>query len=278
MQAANRSLSIRISTDGLSFCTYSPTNDQAPQYITYPVKPIISMAANLKAALQSVPVFREDFQRINVLISSPHFTTLPTSEFQREQAAEIYRFVFPHQENCHVSYNILKRSGMAILFGVNKNIHQMLLDEYPRARFYASASTLIEYLGEQSLGGKGKRMYVYLHEQHLANANGLLPREMSVYCFDQGRILFANTYPIRTTSDCLYYILAVWKQLNLDVLNDSLHIVDDGSTCQDLMQSIRPYIQHVVPVEYHEETKIMSGNTHRRTIPYDLHTLLCCGF
>lgn len=236
------------------------------------------MAANLKKALSDEPVLKENYQRVNILVSTPNFTTMPASEFQREQAEELYRFVFSKQESCHVSYNVLRRSGMAILFGVDKNIHQMLLDDFPRARFYASASTLVEYFSEQSLGGNGRRMYAYLHERQAARHLSLQPREMSVYCFDQGKVLFANTYPVHAAADCQYYILAVWQQLGFDVCADTLCLVDDSDMGKIISQAISPYIQHIQTADRENDLEPQHYDRSRQSIPYDLHTLLSCGF
>ena len=67
----HKSLSIRVCTDGLSFCVYSPTEEESYKYVVYKVKPTISLAANLKAALNSEPILQSDYQRVNVLVTTP---------------------------------------------------------------------------------------------------------------------------------------------------------------------------------------------------------------
>ena len=123
----------------------------------------------------SEPMLKQEYQRVNVLVTTPHFTTVPVAAFQKEDVDAVYGLTFPKDTSQHVSYNVLRRSGIAIVFGFDKNIHQLLLDDFPRARFYASASTLIEFFSEKSLIGQGKKMYVYLHE-----------KEMTLYAFEQG--------------------------------------------------------------------------------------------
>ena len=122
-----KSLSIRISTDGLSFCVYTPTAEQPYHYEHFDVKPVVSMAANLKEALQNVNILKEQYQRINVLVSTPMFTTVPTIAFDREHIEDTFNFTFygttspsestrpSHTEQQHISYNVLRRSGIAII-------------------------------------------------------------------------------------------------------------------------------------------------------------------
>lgn len=274
---ARKSLSIRVSTDGLSFCTYEPDAEQPYIYKEYDVRPVVSMAANVKDALMSEPMLREQYQRVNVLISTPEFTTVPASEFEREQAPRLFRLVFPHASQRHISYNLLRRSGVAIVFGLDRNIHQLLLDDFPRARFYASASTLVEFFGEKSLIGSARHMFVYLHEGGLSMRLGQQTLEMTLYCFDRGRITFINTYPVRGEADCQYYLLAVWQQLGLDQLDDTLHVVDDSNTSRRLVEQLRHYIHNVSLAERTDDFRntLTHGN---QLLPYDLQTLLICGF
>lgn len=269
-----KSLSIRLSTDGLSFCVYAPAEAQPYIYKEYKVSPIISMAANLKEALQTEELLKQEYQRVNVLISTPEFTTVPALAFQREDVNDVFRFVFPKSGQQHVSYNVLRRAGIAIIFGLDKHIHQLLLDDFPRARFYASASTLIEFFSERSLIGANKKMYVYLHDE-----------EMALYCFDQGRMLFVNTYAVRGVNDCQYYILNVWKQMGMEQIDDALCIVDDGDLSNQLADKIRYFIKNVSLIDRTEDvfrthlgTDLQGVTKSANLIPYDLQTLLVCGY
>lgn len=274
-----KSLSIRISTDGLSFCVYTPSASQPYRYQTFEVKSVVSMAANLKEALLGIDLLKAQYQRVNVLVSTPQFTTVPTVAFDREHIADTFNYVFhgttqPAEEGRftpadqqHVSYNVLRRSGIAIIFGLDRSVYQLLHDDFPRARFYAAASTLIEFFSERSMIGTGRTMYAYIHEN-----------EMTVYCFDQGRMLFVNTYPVRGLGDCQYFLLSVWKTLGFDQLDDVLEIVEDSNRLgshqdnvgQQLVDKMRYFVRQTSLTERNDPQ--FAG------IPYDLQTLLVCGF
>lgn len=262
----HKSLSIRICTDGLSFCVYSPSADQPYIYKVYKVKPTISFAANLKEALRTEPILQEQYQRVNVLITSSHITAVPSFAFDAADVEEVYRYNFPKDKPQHVSYNILRNSGIALIFGLDKTVYQLLHDDFPRARFYASASTLIEFFGERSLTGSNKKMFVYLHEG-----------EMTLFAFDQGRMLFINTFTVRSIADCQYYILNVWKQLGYSQLDDALLLIGDNELAPELAEKIKYFLANVDLLDRKDDfrDKVTQGNA---AIPYDLQTLLVCGF
>lgn len=262
----NKSLSIRISPDGLSFCVYSPAEPEPYTYRLMKPRPVVSLAANVKEALMSEPLLQTQYQRVNVLVTTPLFTTVPAVDFNRESINSIFNFVFPSQENCHVSYNVLRRSGIAIIFGLDKNVYKLLLDDFPRARFYASASTLVEFFSDKSVGTGNKKMYVYIHG-----------KEMTVYCFHEGRMLFVNNYHVNGVNDCQYFIMNVWSQFGYDQLADGIEIVSDGDMSQLLSDKIQYFIKSVKLIDRDEDFRqtITHGN---KVIPYDLQTLLICGF
>lgn len=263
----NKSLSIRVCSNGLSFCTYAPGKEEPFAYRVYDVNHTISLTANLKDALMNDDMLKDDYQRVNVLVTTPHFTTVPVAAFNKDSIEAIYQFAFPKDKSQHVSYNVLRRSGIAIVFGLDRNIYQLLLDDFPRARFYASASTLIEFFSERSLFGPGRKMFVYLHE-----------KEITIYAFEQGRMLYVNDFQAANVNDIQYYTLNVWKELGFSQVDDVLHVVGDKSSmCTELADKIRYFLQNVSVIDRSEDfkDKLTAGNT---TIPYDLQTLLICGF
>lgn len=262
----NKSLSIRLCTNGLSFCVYSPGSDAPFTYKVHDMNHTISMAANLKEALRTEPLLQQQYQRVNVLVTTTDVTTVPVAYFDAETVDDVYSLCFPKARPQHVTYNVLRRSGVALVFGIEKTVYQLLLDDFPRARFYASASTLIEFFSEKSAGGTNRKMYVYLHE-----------REITVYAFEQGRMLFVNSFQVTGVSDMQYYILNVWQQLVFDQIDDALFIVGDNDNRQELSEKISYFLQNATQIDRSSDfhSRITEGN---EMIPYDLQTLLVCGF
>ncbi|MCQ2258614.1 MAG: DUF3822 family protein [Bacteroidaceae bacterium] len=267
IQVNNKSLSIRVCSNGLSFCSYAPGREEPFSYKVYDVNHTISLAANLKEALVNDEMLTAEYQRVNVLVTTPNFTTVPVAAFDKEDVGMYYSLAFPKDNPSRVSYNVLRRAGIAIIFGLDRSIYQLILDDFPRARFYASVSTLIEFFSERSLIGPGKKMFVYIHE-----------KEVAVYAFDQGRMLFVNNFTVVGVNDIQFFVLNVWKELGFDQVEDYLFVVgDDDKRCVDLSDKIRYFLQNVSVIDRSEDfkEKLTAGNT---LIPYDLQTLLVCGF
>lgn len=262
----NKSLSIRIATNGLSFCSYAPMLRQPFEYREWDVQPTISLAANLKSALMTEPMLKERYQRVNVMIVSPHTTAVPVVDFDADRIGDFYKFNFPEDEGMHVTYNVMRKSGIAVIFGVERNVYQLLLDDYPHARFYASQSTLMEYLGGKTRMSNQGRIYAYLHE-----------REATLYAFSGGRLLSFNTYSITSVEDCVYYVVSLSQQLGFSQTQDALVVIGNTGREDALRSLAQNFFKDVTVVDCREEFRntITGGNG---SIPFDLQTLLICGF
>lgn len=266
-QIQNKSLSIRVCSNGLSFCTFAPGREDPFEYKAADVNHTISLTANLKQALLNEPMLKQDYQRVNVLVATPHFTIVPVASFAKEDIQDYYNFVFPKTKPLYVSYNVLRRSGIAIVFGLERSVHQLLIDDFPRARFYAAASTLIESFAEKSMIGPGRKMYVYLHE-----------KDMNLYAFGQGKMLFVNTFEASSISDIQYYTLHVWKELGFDQVDDQLFVVGDTEKRpKELAEKMKYFLQNAHTIDRNEDFKEQTPTGHT-PLPYDLQTLLVCGF
>jgi GrpB-like predicted nucleotidyltransferase (UPF0157 family) len=103
IQINNKSLSIRVCSNGLSFCTYTPGQENPFEYKVWDVNHTISLTANLKDALMNEPMLKQEYQRVNVLITTPHFTTVPVAAFKKEDIHAVYQFTFPKDKPQHVS-------------------------------------------------------------------------------------------------------------------------------------------------------------------------------
>ncbi len=262
----NKSLSIRISTNGLSFCTYSPGEKKAFEYKKIDVQPTISMAANLKNALMTEPELKGNYQRVNVMVVTPRTTCIPVEDFDPEYAESFYEFNFPDAEKTHVSYNVLNKCGIAVVFGIAKNVYQLLVDDFPQARFYASLSTIVEHIGNVEKTSRKNKMYAYV-----------LERELTLYAFSNGTMLCFNTFPVTSIDDCVYYTLNMMQQMKFSQVDDSLQIIGNTGKEKNLLSKISSFVKDVTVVDCREEfgNSITGGDT---SIPYDLQTLLICGF
>lgn len=99
-------------------------------------------------------------------------------------------------------------------------------------------------------------------------------KRVDVVCCAQGKLLFANSYPVDQLDDIVYYILYVWKQAGLDPEKDRLHVAGESSSRMRIMERSRAYLRHVKPMEIPSETYLLGTDVAKA--PMDIISLLIC--
>ncbi len=227
-------LSIRLGTDGFSFSIYNPLNEGSTSYYEQAVDASLSLTANLKYCFGNLEFLSHPYKRVNILLTGKRFTLVPLEYFEDDQAELIFYHNHPRQPNETILYNILRRHNAVVLYSMDKSAHMFLKERFPEVYFYPQAAPLLEYFQTKSRLGNSKKIFCCLHKDSL-----------EVYCYDRGRLLLANSFECRQTSDRTYYLLYVWKQLELDQQRDELHLTGLLTDKEALLAALRKFVLQV---------------------------------
>ena len=261
-----QTLSIRLSPEGFSFATYHPADASRIYFQHTAVNVQRSMAANVKGFLSQTPELNVIYHQTNILIHTLRYTTVPLELFEDEQMEMLFYQNVPKQNNEIVLCNILGNSNVVVLFSIDKLTHVFLSEHFPRARFFATVSPQIEYFTKENRQRQTQQIYANIHADN-----------MEVFCFSNGRLQLANTYPISTNEDRSYYLLNIWKQLDYDTEKDELHLT--GLTKEELhgqISFLRQFIRKIFIINNPQAELQQFSDTPLETIPFDIQSLFIC--
>lgn len=228
-------LSIRLSTDGFSFSLFNPLNEETPlQFYEYTVNENISLTANLKHVFNTNEWLLHDFRRVNILIATKRLTYIPLDFFDEEQMNTIFYYNHPTQENEVLQYNILHQNNIVTIFGIDKSAYHLLSEQYKNAKFFAQSTPLINLFSSKCRLGNSKKLYAHLRKE-----------EMDLFVFEHGHLQLANTFTCKETSDRLYHLLYIWKQLGLEQERDELHLTGHLTEKEELLSQLKKFIKQV---------------------------------
>ena len=245
-------LSIRLSADGFSFFIHHPQNENV-SHTSYSVNSSYSMTANVKKMLATTEVLGYSYQTVNILVDTPRFTLVPFDLFEDEQTEEFFHLNFPKKENETILCNILGKNNVALLFGIDKHTHQLLAEQFPKARIFACISPLMEYFHTRSRENDTKNLYVHFHAD-----------KMDIFAFDKGKLLLINSFQCKHTPDKVYYMLYIWQQLGFSQEKDQLWLAGNIEAEEELMTELNKFIRNV---------KIYSK---KENLSFDIQTLMIC--
>ena len=259
-------LTIRIGKNTLSFTTTDATNTEQP--ITYQpvvVKSGISMAANLREVLKNQQ-FMTDSQNCRLLIDSK-VLMVPVERFQESDAETLYRHSYPlSEQNSVIYYNILPELNAVAIFCINKDLRMVIKDNFGEGvRVIHVMSPVWRYLHQRSFTGHRNKLYGYFHD-----------KQLEIFSFQQNRFKFCNVFETVRAHDSLYFLLYVWKQLNLQPEHDEMHLVGEIPEKEWLLQELRRYLQKAYSLNPTAEFN-RAPATQIKGMPFDLMTLLTKG-
>jgi hypothetical protein len=258
------SLSIRLSADGFSFSLYNPHDEGRFFYEPYSVNIAYSLTVNVKEMLDSSEVFKHTYKCAYIVYDTTRITPVPFELFEDDEMEDLFYSNFPKVDNETILCNILEKSNIALLFGIDKHAYQLLNEKFPNAKYFATVSPLTEYFQRKSEAAN-KCLYAYLQKGGI-----------NIFAFDNGRPVLINSFSCEKFEDRIYYLLYIWKQLGFDVETDELYIVGNIAEKEKLINGLEKYIRNVFLILPKSEFN-RSILTQREDIPFDLQTLLICG-
>ena len=94
------------------------------------------------------------------------------------------------------------------------------------------------HLHQRSFTGHRSKIYGYFHD-----------KQLDICSFQQNRFKFCNSFETSRAHDSLYFLLYVWKQLNLKPEHDEIHILGDIPEQEWLLQEMRRYVKnaYIIP-------------------------------
>ncbi len=256
-------LTIRIGRSTLSFSR--PTEDGTDVvFEPYVVKSGVSMAANLREAFKNSELLMDHPPRVRVVIDTD-VLMVPVEHFDEKQMEAMYFHAFPQKEQVAIFFNVLPDLNSVAVFSMNKDLKLVIDDHFQDVNIVTAMSAVWRHLHQRSFTGNRNKLYGYFHEKRL-----------EIFSFAQNRFKFFNSFDASRAHDSLYFLLYVWKQLQLEPEHDELHIVGEIPDQEWLMNELKKFLQNAYIINpaadfnRHPVTAIKS-------MPYDLQALFIKG-
>ena len=261
MDNKQKRLIIRISKGRLSFATADGSD---VLFEDYALNSSISMAANLREALRTVPLLEESFERVLVMVDTPTLM-VPANLFAEEESETLYHHAFTDVEQQLVMHTVLPDLNAVALFAIQKDLRNVIADRFTDVRYTAAIAPVWRHLHQRSYTGQHQKLYGYFHD-----------RRMEVFSYAQNRFKFCNAYAVNNPNDALYYLLAVWKQLTMDAEHDELHLVGDINERDQLLEEAQKFVKRVFDISPAGQFN-RAPVTQIKGMPYDMMVLFVKG-
>ena len=261
-QNSHTTLSIRISTDGFCFCSYTANNPDTLLYHHHKAESDIPLAANFDAAWSSCPFAANSYNEVKVILVTDNFTVLPSEYDDKEQHNALYRSCFPQTPaGSHIIANRLTSHGATVLFAVEEALFNRLR-KIADCTIYTPTSIILGFLSRHRIE-ESQYLLAYYH------------KGKSLILSMRGDTLqLSNSFSSEETHNQAFYLLSIWKEQQLSQQETPLYLCGDKS-----VEEITPLLKQFI-----RNTKRLNPNELFRPnllnkisgIPFDLQALLLC--
>lgn len=256
-------LYIRLGRDEFIFARYDRLNQNTLNYVSFKVKPDISLNANMHEALKCVPLAANSYRQVRILVEGAA-TLVPLSEFDEDCLEDLYFFNMPSgRRHRRVFYDTLPHQSAVLVFGIDRDVCHTLEEAFPNAVFQsAETPQLLHFASCSSPVLEQGRFYVSISDHR-----------MSVCAFRQGKIELFNTFRLRNEQDALYFSLYTARLWNVDPARDEIFVVGKREKARRLSDSIKSYLPGSFVLKAEEEFR-GGAPAMQEALPYDFITLL----
>ena len=222
------SLTIRISSDRIIFATYDRLRNMMPDYVVCNNNPDISLNANAHQAIKGTPMAQQDYNFVDIFTDGPTLL-VPLSEFDEDDVPERFYFNFPSLKGrTKVYYDTLPYLNALLLFSMDRDMSNTLLDYYPSAKFHCNLTALIrQWVARYPFSSSLPRLYCYLCEGKL-----------TLVVVKQAMLQFVNTYNIHNANDSLYSVASIAQRFGITGDGERTYVSGYGNEAAELAKSL----------------------------------------
>ena len=256
-------LCLRLDSRTLYVMLYNVVEDNSLIYHEIALDGAASSALKaLEEAVYENPALLSDFSRVDCVIDTTTYLTIPTpldtAEYRDKLMSEAHPDFIGETISCQL-YGL----DTTILMGVEQDFIGFLRRTFNNPTIHHHLAPLCRYFrGKSRLGNSGK-MYANIHGSRL-----------DLIAFGNDTITLANSFEFRDSADAVYYILACRRMLGLSADSDELFLAGDNSTRETITPILRQYLAYVMPVIF-PSSMFRAGRDAMRA-PFDLIVLPLC--
>lgn len=227
-------LSIQVSLDGFSFSILDLVRGKfvvLKHYDLSQQKGYDQKADKLRQILSSDKHLHPSFKQSVALVVTRKSTLIPETYFQEKDLKSYLSFNHDLDELDEIHFNHLEEIRAYNVFTIPNPISNTLLEHFGNIPYYHHGQPFLQYQLDNASPAK-KTAALSIFEQFI-----------DIGVFSGNNLLFYNTFQWSTHEDILYYLLYVYKQLNLDVNSNELQISGSTRDQKNLKKLIDQYIK-----------------------------------
>jgi Protein of unknown function (DUF3822) len=230
----NYELSFQISTDGLSFCLLDSIRNKFVMMRSFGAEDNKYFNADkISELLHADDFLTRRYKKVNCIIPSPKFTLVPAPLYDPGKKDEYFSFNHNLEEGNIVLVNKVIDPDAFLVFSASKSIYDLINGSYPGVHPYHHIKLLLDHTSSGRKSGNGNYIHVHVERDFF-----------NLIVFNDNILKFCNSFTYRNISDILYYVLNVFRNLNIKQ-EETIYFSGLTEKYDDLSSSFSLYVRNI---------------------------------
>ncbi len=253
-------LTIRFSRNNMAFAVGDPQENGMLVYEPYEMNMGISVAANLREAFKVSELLQSGYKRLLAEMDTP-VMLMPIDDFGTQDIETLYHHTYHRQGNEEILSSILPDLNAIAVFAINKDLKLVIDDHFKDIRIQPLMQSVWTHIYRHLYAGPRRKLFAYFHE-----------KRMEVFCFQQNRFRFSNSYEVENEHDALYYLLYIWKLTGMDTEKDELCLIGDTPYLNGFIDKAKQHLKlcRLINQEVYFSNSQLAK---RKELPYDMKAI-----
>ena len=229
-------LSIQVSLDGFSFSILDQVREKFVLLKHHDLSDLPlpeEKGEKLDKIMSEDPYLKPSYQKTMAMVATGKSTLIPAAYFQEKDLKQYLEFNHDMDELEEIHYNYLDGLGAYTIFTLPNPLSNAMIRHLGRIHYYHQGLPFITWHIDNAPASR-KRAALSIYENFA-----------DIGVFSKNKLHFYNTFRWSAGEDLLYYVLYVFKQLNLDVSSNEIYISGNAKSRKELRNLLERYIKRI---------------------------------
>jgi hypothetical protein len=228
----NYELSVQVSPDGLSFCVLDTIRNKFVLIrSSEPDENKYFSAAMAGEIISNDDFLTKKYKQVRIVMPSPKFTLVPVPLFDPGKKDEYFSYNHLVNNNDVILSNKITEPDTFLIFSVLKSFTDLIKNFYPGIHPYHHVKPLFCHISHSRKSTYGHYIHIHVERDYF-----------ELIIFDQDSLKYCNSFNYRNISDILYYVLGVFKKLDIRQ-EETIHFSGHTEKYDDLSSNFSIYIR-----------------------------------
>jgi hypothetical protein len=201
----NYELSVQVSPDNISFCLLDSIRRKFILIRSFEAElNKLYDTDKIKEILSGDDFLIRKYKKTSIVMPSKKFTLVPASLFDPAKKEEYFRFNHNKDEKEIIITNKINDPDIYLISAVSKPVYEILNFFFPDNNPVHHIKPLFNHISHIRKSISGNYIHVHIERDFF-----------NLIIFHSSDLKFCNTFCYRNVSDILYYVLNVFKTLNI---------------------------------------------------------------